>query len=79
MFRDLADVVPGTEVVIERDGEPITYRVTEVVQYSKDGLPIADLFREDGPERLVLITCGGSFNTQIRSYDDNVVAIAERI
>ena len=79
VFRDLADVEPGAEVVIERDGEPITYRVTEVVQYSKEGLPIADLFREDGPERLVLITCGGSFNTQIRSYDDNVVAIAERI
>ena len=79
VFRDLADVAPGAEVVIERDGEPITYRVTEIVQYSKEGLPIADLFREDGPERLVLITCGGSFNTQIRSYDDNVVAIAERV
>jgi len=39
------------------------------------GLPAA-LFRAIGPARLVLITCGGPFNSVARSYQDNIVVFA---
>ena len=45
-------------------------------QYDKDELPTAELFAVDGESQVVLITCGGSFNREVRSYDDNVVAYA---
>lgn len=76
VFRDLADLTAGRQLAVEGPTGSVTYEVTEVHQYGKADLPIDELFREDGAERVVLITCGGSFNPTLRSYDDNVVVIA---
>lgn len=76
VFVALSEAEIGDEVVVDRAGQDITYRVESITQYGKFDLPIDDLFRETGDERLVLITCGGSFNPSLRSYDDNVVVIA---
>lgn len=77
VFRYLADLEVGAEFsVIYADGFEREFRVTEMNQYDKDDLPTDDFFRKSGDSQLVLITCGGDFNRQIRSYDDNVVAIA---
>ena len=77
VFRNLVDTELGATITVaDESGRTIDYRVTEVVQYAKEALPIDDLFREDGGERLVLITCGGDFNPSLLSYDDNVVVIA---
>ena len=76
VFRDLVDTNVGEQIVVERDGQDVVYRVESVTQYGKWDLPIEDLFSENGDERIVLITCGGSFNPSLRSYDDNVVVVA---
>ena len=76
VFRDLADTNVGEQIVVERDGQDVVYLVESVTQYGKWDLPIDDLFSETGDERIVLITCGGSFNPSLRSYDDNVVVVA---
>ncbi len=76
VFSNLADTSIGDEIVIGVDGEDLTYRVISVDQYNKLDLPIDDLFSESSEERIVLITCGGSFNPSVRSYDDNVVVVA---
>jgi hypothetical protein len=34
------------------------------------------LFDQEGPHRLVLITCAGEFDAAIRSYSDNVAVTA---
>ncbi len=72
VFRNLADSEVGELITV--DG--IEFRIDSVTQYNKFELPIDDLFAEDGDEQLVLITCGGSFNPNLRSYDDNVVVVA---
>jgi hypothetical protein len=56
-------------------GDSFSYRVTARNSYNKNGLPPA-LFATDGPARLVLITCGGSFDRSTLSYQDNVVVCA---
>jgi hypothetical protein len=57
-------------------GDSMSYRVTARSSYDKrSGLPPA-LFATDGPARLVLITCGGSFDRSTSSYQDNVVVFA---
>jgi hypothetical protein len=75
---DLPDLVPGDTVEVDAaDGRATTWRVVGRTAYPKDTLPIAELFRRDGPARLVLITCGGDFDPTTGHYDDNVVVVAE--
>lgn len=59
-------------------GEGMTrvYQVVERTMYAKDELPARRIWRTSGPETLVLITCGGSFNPSIRRYRDNIVVYA---
>lgn len=77
VFRRLSSVSLGAVAQIEMaDGAVVEYRVVDVVEYGKAELPVDDLFSESGDDRLVLITCGGTFNPHLRSYDSNVVVHA---
>jgi len=73
----LAELKPGEPITISTaTGAVITYRVQARRVYPKaQGLP-ADLFAQTGPARLVIISCGGNFDTSNRSYDDNIVIFA---
>lgn len=77
VFRQLSDVAVGAQVTIEYDDEQLrTFEVIDVAQYAKPDLPVDDLFSRSGEPTLALITCGGSFNPSLSSYEDNVVVIA---
>ena len=68
---------PGAFVTLTlADGTTRTYEVVERQQYGKLMLPTERIWTHTGPETLVLITCGGSFNAQIRHYRDNIVVYA---
>jgi hypothetical protein len=56
-------------------GPPVRYRVAAVRSYPKTALPAA-LFRGSGAPRLVLVTCGGSFDPRAHHYSDNIVVFA---
>ena len=58
------------------DGSTHRYTVTATARYPKAELPAQEVFTQDGAERLVLITCGGDFDTASRHYADNVVVFA---
>lgn len=76
VFRRLDDLRPGDVVVVTMDdGSELTYRVSELEQHPKDALPEA-VWAKGGPERLALVTCGGSFDSTRGSYRDNVIAWA---
>jgi hypothetical protein len=76
-FHKLGTLEPGAEVRMRlSDGSTRIYEVVERTMFPKDGLPNWRIFRRDGPESLVLITCGGSFNPSIRRYRDNIVVFA---
>ena len=76
VFRSLADVEPGAEVVVGfDDGSSERFRIVSVTDYFKEDLPDS-LFARDGDPQLALITCGGGFQPELRSYDSNTVAIA---
>lgn len=76
-FFDLAQVLPGDTLELEmEDGRILRYEVTGNTEYDKTELPAAELFRKDGESVLQLITCGGTFNPERRSYEANVVVTA---
>jgi sortase (surface protein transpeptidase) len=76
-FFQLADLRIGDLLIVTTTtGDRRTYPVTGRRTYHKaDGLP-PDLFATTGPPRLVLITCGGSFDRSTGSYSDNIVVFA---
>lgn len=79
VFRHLADVEVGSVVVVGYDdGTSQRYRIDSVTDYFKEELP-PELFARDGDTQLALITCGGTFNPQLRSYESNTVAVATPI
>jgi hypothetical protein len=76
-FYRLGDLEPGAEIRIRLFDDSVrVYEVVERTMYRKDALPNWRIFRQTGPESLVLITCGGSFNPSIRRYRDNIVVYA---
>ncbi len=74
LFR-LAELQPGDPVVVGTAAGELTYVVVEVRSHPKGQLP-AETFHPGGAPRLVLVTCGGPFDRQLRRYTENVVALA---
>lgn len=76
-FLALGELEPGDEVRLRLTDRSVrVYEVVERAMYRKDALPDWRIFRRTGPESLVLITCGGSFNPDIRRYRENIVVYA---
>jgi hypothetical protein len=57
------------------DGAVHTYRVVTVDSYPKSALPLT-VFDRRGPPRLVLVTCGGRFDSTTKRFLDNIVVTA---
>jgi len=76
-FYQLADLlIDDLLIVTTTTGDRRNYAVTGRRTYLKaNGLP-PDLFATTGPPRLVLITCGGSFDRSTGSYSHNIVVFA---
>lgn len=76
-FFELGSVEPGNRIAVTLDdGTTRHYQVVERTMYDKDELPRERIWRTTGPEELVLITCGGDFNPEIRRYRQNIVVYA---
>jgi LPXTG-site transpeptidase (sortase) family protein len=79
VFRRLDDLDAGDGVTVAlSDGSTQAFVVTDVAQYPKSELPAA-VWARDGDPQLVLITCGGEFDAEARSYEDNVVVFARPV
>lgn len=74
-FARVHDLDGGEPVYVEDDaGARHAYVVADVLTFAKEALPYAELFRQDGPERVVLVTCGGQFDPD-EGWDSNVVVV----
>lgn len=81
-FSGLFRLVAGDEVVVRDEvGRRWTYRVVAATTVHKSGLaPKApELFSQDGPHRLVLVTCGGDYVGGAEGYEDNHIVTAELV
>ncbi|WP_432573790.1 class F sortase [Kineococcus sp. SYSU DK005] len=63
--------------VVLADGTARRFAVTARREVVKAELPVRELFERTGPARLVLVTCGGEFDEETRSYASNVVVAAQ--
>ena len=76
-FYTLTDVAVGDPVQVDlADGTVVDYRVDTVERIDKSELPLERLFARDGAPVITLVTCGGDFDREARSYRENVVVTA---
>lgn len=76
----VVELRPGDRAVLTGSGEQSAEYVVRGVQtFPKESFPAADLFGTGGPERLVLVTCGGTFDRELGGWDSNVVAVLDPV
>ena len=64
-----------TVTVTSDDGKTRDYRVSTMQRVRKAALP-ESIYSRTGRRRLVLVTCGGPFNTATGHYRDNLIVTA---
>jgi sortase (surface protein transpeptidase) len=77
VFGRIGDLGPGDVVrVSDESGVAREFSVVSREEWSKGDVPMDRLFDRGGSSRLVLITCGGSFNSDTLGYNDNIAITA---
>lgn len=80
VFYRLSQLEPLDEFTVTRaDHLTLTYKVNSVRQYPKDAFPTEQVYGPTTRPEIRLITCGGRFDTDARSYEDNTVVYARQI
>jgi hypothetical protein len=72
----LRQLRPGATATVTAGGRAWHYVVRAVRAYAKARLPSAAIFGQRVTARLVIITCGGPFDTATGHYLDNIVVYA---
>jgi hypothetical protein len=81
VFAKLGDTRPGDLIEVEYQGQTLQYEVVWLEQVNAGvGTNWASIWSSDvGADAITLYTCGGTFDTTARSYDDRVVVRAHRV
>ncbi|MBO0651564.1 class F sortase [Streptomyces triculaminicus] len=79
VFSALGDLGPGEKIGVTRaDGSTAEFTVEDVAVFTKDRFDAAKAYGPRRPDRaeLRLITCGGNYDRERRSYSANIVVSA---
>lgn len=80
VFYELGAMRVGQTVTVTReDGTVAVFRVTRVARYPKAQFPTSEVYGNLDYPGLRLITCGGAFDSTVRSYEDNIVVYASLV
>jgi sortase (surface protein transpeptidase) len=77
VFFRLRDLTTGDKITVEyADRSDTTFVVSESEQQLKDDLPVERIWNDTDNAVLRLITCGGEFDADARSYLSNLIVYA---
>ncbi len=80
LFARLKDLKPGdTARVTLKDGTVLTFRASSVESDPKNAFPAQKVFAPSDRPRLVLVTCGGSFDSTAHSYRSNILVYLDEV
>jgi LPXTG-site transpeptidase (sortase) family protein len=80
VFFYLSHLRRGDRVYVRRaDGALVVFSVTAVQMYQKDDFPTKAVYGPTPDPELRLITCGGTFDYETRSYLSNTVVYATEV
>lgn len=75
-FARLRELSEGDRIEVFDGDRERAYVVERIEQTDKREVDFGEVFSREGAERLALITCGGSWDSEQRHYSDNVVVWA---
>lgn len=79
-LHDIAELAPGGRIELRHeDGSVSVWEVDRILTTPRAELPAELLFSRDGPPRLALVTCGGTFDRTTRSYTHNTIVLASLV
>ncbi|WP_320067593.1 class F sortase [Micromonospora sp. RTGN7] len=77
VFFELGALRPGDTVTVSRaDGSRATFTVEEVKSYPKADFPTELVYGPNDRAGLRVVTCGGQFDQDAKSYVENVIVFA---
>lgn len=77
VFFDLRYMKAGDEIHIDRvDGSTVSYVVDFLESHDKDEFPTDAVYGPTEQPTLRLVTCGGDFDFNVRTYEENVIVFA---
>jgi sortase family protein len=77
IFYRLHELRPGDVVDIQReDGTTARFAVQRVAEVPKNDFPTDAVYGPTPDPQLRVITCGGAFDSQAHSYNDNIIVFA---
>lgn len=80
VFKDLHRTELGDDIyVIAEDGTTLHFVVSSIDSYEYDSAPTEEIFNERTAARLKLITCGGTWLSELKTYDKRVVVTADLV
>lgn len=79
VFADLADLVPGDRIRVDRTDGATVFVVESVEQSLKEELPTRRIWNRTTAAELRLITCGGVPDPVTRMYPENTVVYAHAV
>ena len=81
VFSRLRELTVGDVVHIDReDGTTVSYQVNRIEQHPKDDFPTEAVYGRNHEQSVLrLVTCGGTFDRNARSYVDNVIVFASLV
>jgi hypothetical protein len=79
-FAELLILQVDDLITLRSDAADLTYRVISASLVNKDALTSdTQALDQHGPHRLVLITCSGQWHPEVRSYDSNLILVADPV
>jgi len=80
VFWNLGKLAEGDEIEVRlADGTVYRYRVAAKEQIAAESADVGKIVGPTPNEIITLITCGGSFDSGSRQYDQRVIVRAERV
>jgi sortase (surface protein transpeptidase) len=80
IFKNLEKLKPDDHVrVARKDGVLLTFAVTRIDTFPKDYFPTEQVYGPTTARELRLITCGGTFDSELGTYTSNVVVYASLV
>ena len=76
VFYRLREITAGDKIEVTRGDHTVTFTVTSTAWYPKKAFPTDEVYGPTPDRQLRLITCGGVFDRNLRSYKDNLVVYA---
>ena len=79
VFWDLADLEAGDEIIVEGDGEQLTFRVYAMESVSLELTDVEDVFGYRSSPELVLITCSGDYDFNRGTREERLIVYTELV